>query len=119
MKSNPFYALSASAMLLGCFMLSRALELEAGKLRGLLVLILVLQLYELLLVGFGTFLVRSGRAPRDGLVVLAIGSVFLLNATGLSAECVTADRRVGAFVTLAIAALGMFGAYSASLASNT
>ncbi len=107
MKSNPFYALSASAMLLGCFMLSRALELEAGKLRGLLVLILVLQLYELLLVGFGTFLVRSGRAPRDGLVVLAIGSVFLLNATGLSAECVTADRRVGAFVTLAIAALGV------------
>jgi hypothetical protein len=61
MKSNPFYALSASAMPLGCYLLGEALQLEAGKLRGLLVLIAVLQLYELLLVGLGAFLVRSGQ----------------------------------------------------------
>ena len=36
-------------MLFGCWMLSQALQLEAGTLRGLLVLMLVLQLYELLL----------------------------------------------------------------------
>ena len=108
MKSNPFYALSASAMLFGCWTLGQALELEAGKLRGLVILIVVLQLYELLLVGLGTFLVRTKRAPRDGLVVLVLASVFLMNVTGLSAECVTADTGVGGWATLAIAVLGAF-----------
>jgi len=107
MKSNPFYVLSASAMLLGCWLLSRALELEAGHLRGLLVLILVLQLYELLLVGLGTFLVRTKRAPRDGLVVLVLESAFLMNVTGLAAECVTAARGTGALVAAGIAALSV------------
>jgi len=106
MRSNPFYALSASAMLLGCYTLSQALQLEAGKLRALLVLMLVLQVYELLLVGLGTFLVKSGRAPRDGRVVLVLASVFLMNATGLSAECVAADTRLGGLATLAVAGLG-------------
>lgn len=104
MKSNPFYALSASAMLLGCYLLGEALQLEAGKLRSLLLLMAVLQLYELLLVGLGAFLVRSGRAP-DGVVVLVLASAFLMNATGLSAECVAADRTTGTLVTLALAAL--------------
>jgi hypothetical protein len=36
----------------------------------------VLQLYEGLLVGFGTFLVRTGWAPRDGVTVLLLESLF-------------------------------------------
>jgi hypothetical protein len=105
MKSNPFYALSASAMLLGCWMLSQALQLEAGKLQGLLLLMLVLQVYEGLLVGLGSLLVRSKRAPRDGLSVLAIESVFLMDAALLSAECVTTDRALGTLVAIATMAL--------------
>ena len=62
MKSNPFYALSASAMLLGCWLLSEALHLQAGQLGGLLLLMAVLQLYEGLLVGLGD-LARAHR-PR-------------------------------------------------------
>lgn len=106
MKSNPFYALSASAMLLGCYMLSQALQLEAGKLRALALLMLVLQLYELLLVGLGTFLVKSGREARDGRVVLVIACVFLMNATGLSAELVAADLGLGGLIALALALVG-------------
>jgi hypothetical protein len=106
-KSNPFYALSASAMLLGCWLLSEALELQAGQLQGLLVLMFVLQLYEGLLVGFGAFLVRSKRAPRDGLVVLVIESLFLLDATLLATECVTTDTAVGTFVAVTSAALAV------------
>ena len=65
MKSNPFYALSASAMLLGCWLLSVALPLQAGgPLGGLLLLMAVVQLYEGLLVGLGAFLVRTA-APRE------------------------------------------------------
>jgi hypothetical protein len=105
MKSNPFYALSASAMLLGCWLLSEALHLQAGQLGGLLTLMAVLQLYEGLLVGLGTRLVRSGRAPRDGVSVLVLESIFLVDAPLLAAECVTADARVGTMVALVLAAL--------------
>ncbi|MGE5125504.1 MAG: hypothetical protein ACM3PV_04385, partial [Betaproteobacteria bacterium] len=105
MKSNPFYALSASAMLLGCWLLSEALHLQAGQLGGLLVLMSVLQLYEGLLVGLGTFLVRTGRAPGDGVTVLVLESIFLMDAPLLAAECVTANARVGTGVAFALAAL--------------
>ena len=111
MKSNPFYALSASAMLLGCWLLSEALHLQAGQLGGLLLLMGVLQLYEGLLIGLGTLLVRTGRAPRDGVTVLVLETVFLMDAPLLAAECVTADARVGTVVAallsvLAVAKLG-------------
>ena len=95
MKSNPFYALSASAMLLGCWLLSEALHLQAGQIGGLLLLMAVLQVYEGLLVGLGAWLVRTGRAPRDGVTVLVLETVFLVDAPLLAAECVTADARVG------------------------
>jgi hypothetical protein len=107
MKTNPFYALSVSAMLLGCWLLSEALHLQAGRLGGLLVLMAVLQLYEVLLVGLGTHLVRAGRAPRDGVTVLLLESLFLLDAPLLGAECVTADARVGTAVALAAVALAL------------
>ena len=105
MKTNPFYALSASAMLLGCWLLSEALHLQAGQLGGLLTLMLVLQLYEGLLVGLGAFLVRTGRAPRDGVTVLVLESVFLMDAPLLAAECVTADARMGTAIAVCVAAL--------------
>lgn len=107
MKSNPFYALSASAMLLGCWLLSEALHLQAGQLGGLLLLMAVLQLYEGLLVGLGAWLVRSGRAPRDGVTVLLLETVFLVDAPLLAAECVTADARVGTGVAALLVALAV------------
>ena len=104
-RNTVVYSLSACAMLLGCWLLSKALQLQAGQLLGLLTLMFVLQLYEGLLVGLGAFLVRSGRAPHDGLVVLAIESIFLMDATLLSAECVSADLVAGTLVAFATAVL--------------
>ena len=46
MKKNPFYGMSAAAMLLGCYLINHALELEPGRLGKLLVLMGVLQVYE-------------------------------------------------------------------------
>jgi hypothetical protein len=110
-KSNPFYALSACAMLLGCFLLGEALHLQAGTVGSLLLLMGVLQLYEALLVGLGLLLVRTGRAPRDGTSVLLLETLFLMDAPLLAAECVTADARVGT-----AAALALLGLASAKLA---
>jgi hypothetical protein len=105
--TNPFYALSVSAMLLGCWLLSRALHLQAGQLGGLLALMAVLQLYEGLLVWLGTFLVRSGRARRDGLTILLMETLFLMDAPLLATECVTADPGAGTAVVLATFALAV------------
>ena len=65
----------------------------------------VLQVYEALLVGLGTFLVRTGRAPRDGVTVLLLESLFLMDAPLLAAECVTANAPVGTGVALGLAGL--------------
>ncbi len=107
MKRNPFYALSASAMLLGCWLVGHALHLQAGQLGGLLTLMLVLQVYEGLLVGLGALLVQSGRAPQDGVTVLVLESLFLMDAPLLAAECVTANARAGTFAAAMLAALAM------------
>jgi hypothetical protein len=107
MRSNPFYALSASAMLLGCWLLSQALHLQAGQVHGLLVLMAVLQLYEGLLVALGAFLVRSGRAPGDGVTVLLLESVFLVDAPLLTVECVTASTSVGTAAAVLLAGLAV------------
>jgi hypothetical protein len=106
MKGNPFYFGSAAAMLAGCYILSQALALEPGHVAKLLVLMGVVQVYECLLVKAGLFLVTTKRAPKDGLTLLALESVFLLDATLLANECATADLWTGtiaALVTLALA----------------
>jgi hypothetical protein len=94
-------------MLLGCWLLAESLQLQAGQLRGLLLLMGALQVYEALLVGLGSLLVR-GRAPRDGATVLLLETLFLMDAPLLAAECVTVDARVGTVV--AAAALGLAAA---------
>jgi hypothetical protein len=105
MKGNPFYFGSAAAMLAGCYILSKALALEPGRLGKLLVLMGVVQLYEWMLVGAGVFLVSAKRGPRDGLTLLVLESVFLLDATLLANECATVDLRAGTFA--AAVTLGM------------
>ncbi len=81
MKKNPFYGMSAGAMLFGCYMVNHALRLEPGHVGKLLTLMGVLQVYEALLLGLGAHLVVTRRAPRDGLTVLMLGTLFLLDAT--------------------------------------
>jgi hypothetical protein len=107
MQRNPFYAVSAATMLVGCLMLSEALETQPGQLHGVLVTIGVLQLYESLLIALGAFLVRSKRAVGDGVTVLALESAFLLDVTLLGTECVTVELGVGSAVAAAALALAI------------
>jgi hypothetical protein len=116
MKSNPFYFASAAAMLAGCYILSQALKLQPGNLVKLLVLMGVVQVYECLLVGLGLLLVKK-RVPRDGLTLLGLETVFLVDATLLANECATVDVRAGAAaaavaVTLAVAKLLVVNRYA-------
>jgi hypothetical protein len=105
MKRNPFYGLSAVAMLGGCYMVDHALKLQPGHLGKLVTLIGVLQVYEALLLALGTLLVAARRAPRDGVMVLMLETLFLVDGTLLATECVTADVAAGALVAATLVAL--------------
>jgi hypothetical protein len=107
MKKNPFYGMSAAAMLFGCYMVSHALGIEPGRLGKLLTLMGVLQVYEGLLIALGVYLVATRRAPRDGVTVLVLETLFLLDATLLATECVTASSSVGSAVAVVLVGLAV------------
>jgi hypothetical protein len=54
---NPFYLLSGASMLLGCYLLNCALYTKAGDLHKLLLLLGVTNVYEILLIVLGVFLI--------------------------------------------------------------
>jgi hypothetical protein len=111
---NPFYLLSALSMLLGCFLLSRALAPEPGHAGKLVLLIGVLNLYEALLIGLALFLIVGRGLVRDGRSLLVLESVFLVDATFLGSELYASDLGIGALVAgglflLALLKLGTVG----------
>jgi hypothetical protein len=106
MKSNPFYFASAAAMLAGCYILSQALELQPGHLGKLLLLMGVVQVYECLLVGLGLMLVVRKRASGDGMTLLGLECVFLLDATLLGNECAAVDVLAGTAASVLVLTLG-------------
>src|SRR6476620_3676533 len=83
---NPFYLLSALCMIAGCFALNSALQTRSGELSKLLLLMGTLQLYELLLVGLGLYLIVKHRLDRDGRTLLLLDAVFLVDLTFLNNE---------------------------------
>ncbi len=104
---NPFYLLSALSMLVGCFGLVQVIGVTPGGTTSLLILIGVLQAYECLVVGLGSYLIRSGRAPRDGRILFLLELVFLVDATYLLTELSAAVPTLGAMMALAVCCLGI------------
>lgn len=99
---NPFYILSAVCMLAGCLTLvnSRSYSpLHAGQ---LLALVLTLSAYELLLVGLGLFLIVRRGVRRDGLFLLLIEALFLVDMAFLNAEVYSVSLPLGAAVNAII-----------------
>jgi hypothetical protein len=101
-RHNPFYLLSAFSMLLGCWILSRALALEPGHAGKLVVLIGVLNLYEAMLIGLALFLIVRRGLVRDGRMLLWVESVFLVDATFLGSELYASDLRLGGLLALGL-----------------
>lgn len=95
---NPFYLLSALSMLLGCYLLSRALALEPGQAGKLIQLIGVLNVYEALLIALALFLIVRRGLVRDGRGLLWLECVFLADATFLGSELYASDLTTGTLV---------------------
>src|SRR5436190_21775518 len=96
--NNPFYLLSALCMIAGCFALNSALQTRSGELPKLLLLMGTLQLYELLLVGLGLYLIVKHRLDRDGRTLLLLDAVFLVDLTFLNNETAATNLWAGILV---------------------
>jgi hypothetical protein len=99
---NPFYLLSAFSMLLGCWILSRALALEPGHAGKLVLLMGVLNLYEALLIGLALLLIVRRGLVRDGRTLLWVESVILVDATFLGSELYASDLGLGGLLALGL-----------------
>ncbi len=94
--SSSFFLLSAVLMLLGCFAISMQLGMSADSLTPKVILVGVLNIYELLLIALAAALITRRGQFRDGLFLLGIETVFLVDATYLNAEIFATDLAWGA-----------------------
>jgi hypothetical protein len=104
---NPFYLLSALSMFVGFRVILAALNSTAGDWRKLLLLIAILNLYEVAIIGLALFLIVRRSLWRDGWFLLSIEALFLVDLTNLNAELFTAMPRLGAVVNAVSLGLAM------------
>jgi hypothetical protein len=97
---NPFYLLSALCMIAGCFMLNRDLGLQPGEMSRLLLLVGTLNLYELLLIALGLYLIRGRGIERDGRTLLLLEAPLLVDLTFLNSEIAQAHASAALFLNL-------------------
>lgn len=92
---NPFYLLSAACMLAGCLALTNTLSWSPVGLQRILVLIATLNVYELLLIGLGLLLIVRRGIIRDGVMLLFLEALFMVDAAFLNSEVFTLNERIG------------------------
>lgn len=102
---NPFYLLSALAMLAGLFALCGSLDWSPLPLVTLLSLVGILTAYEFCLLGGGRLLAGRGLS-RDAAMVLVIEAYFLVDGGFLAAEVFTESFGVGLAVAASLLVLG-------------
>src|SRR5215216_317762 len=78
---NPCYLLSVLFMLIGCWLLNFALYTNAGDIRKLILLLLIVNLYELLLIALGLTLIKRVVFKNDGRILLGLEALFLIDIT--------------------------------------
>lgn len=98
---NPFYLLSAMCMLAGLFALNNSLTWNPLPAANLLWLVLVLNIYEMMLIGLGIFLAKRG-LKRDASTLLVLEAFFLVDAGFLNSEIFTFNFELGLAINIAL-----------------
>ena len=106
-RHNPFYLLSAMCMLAGCLSLTNSLSWTSIGLGRLLALVVTLNVYEALLLGLGLFLLARRGVVRDGIVLLFLEAMFLVDAAFLNVEVFAVDVQVGLVTNAAVYLLAL------------
>jgi hypothetical protein len=99
-KSNPFFLASAACMLLGCYLVAGAASGAewSARMSRVLILLGTLNLYEMLVVGLACYLIRRRGQLRDGLMLLMIEVLLLVDSTNLLNEAYQLNFRIGVWV---------------------
>lgn len=95
---NPCYLVSGVCLLLGCFLINAAVHDRPDEILPVLLLIGVVNLYELLIIGLGLMLYRVRRLRRDAVFLLVLEVVLLVDAALLYNELFIMDATIGAIV---------------------
>lgn len=106
-RTNPFYLLSAMCMLGGCLALTNSLSWTSIPIERLLALIVTLNVYEGLLLALGLYLLARRGIVRDGLMLLFLEALFLVDAAFLNVELFAIDLHVGLVVNLIVFVLAV------------
>ena len=106
-RHNPFYLLSAMCMLAGCLSLTNSLSWTSIGLGRLLALVVTLNVYEAILLGLGLYLLARRGVVRDGLVLLFLEALFLVDAAFLNVEVFAVDLHVGIATNAVVFALAV------------
>jgi len=104
---NPFYLLSALCMVAGCFALNSDLATRSGELGKLLALIGTLNLYELILVSLGLYLIRRRGIIRDGRTLLLLEAPLLVDLAFLNAEVASVRFWPGLLINVLLLGLAL------------
>ena len=106
---NPFLLLSGVCMLVGCFLINAAAHADPDRVDTVVYLLAAFNLYEILVIGLGLYLVRRGDAGgvRDAAVLLVLEALLLSDFTFLYAEVFTKSLGIGAVVAGVGLALAM------------
>jgi hypothetical protein len=104
---NPFFLLSALCMLLGSLLLTNSLSWSPVRLERVLLLTATVNVYELILVGLGLFLVVRRNARRDAGILLVLEAFFLVDVAFLNAELFAIDRWVGLIANVGLLTLAV------------
>src|SRR5882672_1850824 len=97
---NPCYLLSGLFMLIGCWLLNFALYTKAGDIGKLLLLLLIINVYELLLITLGLTLIKRIAFKDDGRILLALEALFLIDITFTAGVLSTIDLHIGLLINL-------------------
>jgi hypothetical protein len=106
-RTNPFYLLSVMCMLGGCLALTNSLSWTSIPLPRLLALVITLNFYEALLLALGLYLLRRRGVVRDGLMLLLLEALFLVDAAFLNVEVFSIDLHVGLIVNAIVFVLAV------------
>jgi hypothetical protein len=104
---NPFYLLSALCMIAGCYLLNSGLALHTGELPRLLLLIGTLDVYEMLLIALGLYLIHNRGVIRDGTTLLLLEAPFLVDLAFLNAEIAQIPGPIGLWLNVLMFGLAL------------
>lgn len=106
-ENNPFYLMSAACMLGGCLLLTNSLSWSPIRFSHLIAMLATINLYEVLLLSLGLFLLNRRGHARDGGQLLVLAAIFMADAAFLVSEVVSSSLRVGAALSAVLFALAI------------